>query len=66
MLCASPWEAYPFLNDDGEGVGGEEDGWERGEDSRRGGKGNWPLCKINEKNHLNNKRKRKEEFYLHY
>lgn len=50
MLRTSPWEARPFLNGGGGGVGGEGSRWERGGGGRTGGRANWLVCKISFKN----------------
>lgn len=50
FLHASPLEACLFLNGIGEGADGERGRWEKGRDRRRGERGNWLECKINENN----------------
>lgn len=50
MLCASPREAWPFLNGVGGGVDTEWDRQEAGDTGREAGCGElWLVYKINEK-----------------
>lgn len=61
MLCASLWEAWPFLNGDKGEVDGEESTWERGEYRERQGRESWLVCKINEEQCNLNKKKTEKD-----